>query len=342
MPCPRAASASSIRRGSSSASSRASLPGLEARMDGRELHRNAGPRRHVRDPRAGPSIADRRDRRHVALEVALGVARGLGPLAQHVVGEAIAAAPRVARPAPAPPRWCGPARSCRPRMRMAWRSAWRINGSPERATSRLSMPAGPEPLSSPSSTTRPVSIRPEGRSIDEQAVGGAQVLLPIARPRSSRRSAASAVSASGMRSSASARHIRMMPSSEVSPYSCMKASTPPCLCRLARAARTSCPPAGDAPGLVLRVGGLREEPGDQACFLGQVELGDLLAWRQVHAHGLLRAALGRSKFAGSAHACTYREPRGRPARIESGPCHPSRTPRLRRSGLGKTRQPRPS
>ena len=43
---------------------------------------------------------------------------------------------------------------------MAWRSAWRMKGSPERAISRLRMAAGPEPLSSPSLTTRPVSIRP--------------------------------------------------------------------------------------------------------------------------------------------------------------------------------------
>ena len=44
---------------------------------------------------------------------------------------------------------------------MAWRSAWRMKGSPERATRRLRMPAGPAPLSSPSLTTRPVSIRPK-------------------------------------------------------------------------------------------------------------------------------------------------------------------------------------
>ena len=62
---------------------------------------------------------------------------------------------------------------------MAWRSAWRMNGSPERATRRFRMPAGPAPLSSPSLTTRPVSIRPEGGGVDEQAVGGAQVLLPV-------------------------------------------------------------------------------------------------------------------------------------------------------------------
>ena len=44
---------------------------------------------------------------------------------------------------------------------MAWRSAWRISGSPERAISRFRMAAGPEPFSSPSLTNRPVSIRPK-------------------------------------------------------------------------------------------------------------------------------------------------------------------------------------
>ena len=44
---------------------------------------------------------------------------------------------------------------------MAWRSAWRMNGSPERATRRFSTLAGPEPLSAPSLTTRPVSISPK-------------------------------------------------------------------------------------------------------------------------------------------------------------------------------------
>ena len=123
---------------------------------------------------------------------------------------------------------------------MAWRRAWRMKGSPERATSRLRMPAGPEPLSSASRTRRPVSIRPKVEALTNRLSEAPRCFSQCPSAIFSAISA-SAVSLSGMRSSASARHIRMMPSSEVSPYSCMKASTPPCWWRLARAARTSRP-----------------------------------------------------------------------------------------------------
>ena len=123
---------------------------------------------------------------------------------------------------------------------MAWRRAWRMKGSPERATRRLRMPAGPAPLSSASRTRRPVSISPKVEALTNRLSEAPRCFSQ--RPSASFSAiSASAVSLSGMRSSASARHIRMMPSSEVRPYSCMKASTPPCLCRLARAARTSRP-----------------------------------------------------------------------------------------------------
>ena len=121
---------------------------------------------------------------------------------------------------------------------MAWRTACRMMGSPERAMSRLRVAAGPVPLSSPSLTTRPVSISPKVDAFTNQLSEAPRCFSQRPSPIFSA-IRASAVSASGMRSSASARHIRMMPSSEVSPYSCMKASTPPCRCRLARAAVTS-------------------------------------------------------------------------------------------------------
>ena len=130
-----------------------------------------------------------------------------------------------------------PSTKLSPRMRMAWRSAWRMSGSPERAISRLRVAAGPEPFSSPSLTTRPVSIRPKVEALTRRLSEAPRCFSQRPPPIFSAISR-SAVSASGMRSSASARHIRMMPSSEESAYWCMKASTPPCSWRLARAAVT--------------------------------------------------------------------------------------------------------
>ena len=131
-----------------------------------------------------------------------------------------------------------PSTKLSPRIFMAWRRAWRMKGSPERATRRLRRLAGPPPLSSASRTRRPVSISPKVEALTNRLSEAPRCLSHCPSAIFSAISA-SAVSLSGMRSSASARHIRMMPSSEVSPYSCMKASTPPYWWRLARADRTS-------------------------------------------------------------------------------------------------------
>jgi hypothetical protein len=131
-----------------------------------------------------------------------------------------------------------PSTKLSPRMRIAWRSACRITGSPDRPTTRLSTAAGPEPLSWPSRTTPPVIIRPKVEALTSRLSERPKCLSHCPLPIFSAISA-STVSLSGMRSSASARHMRMTPSSEESPYSAMKASMPPCWWRLARAPRTS-------------------------------------------------------------------------------------------------------
>ena len=82
-------------------------------------------------------------------------------------------------------------------------------------------------VSRPSSTKRPVSMRPQAEALtnsdSDWPIWRSQCLPPILSAMS-----LSAVSSSGMRSSASARHISTTPSSEESEYSCMKASMPPC------------------------------------------------------------------------------------------------------------------
>src|SRR6185503_311379 len=123
-----------------------------------------------------------------------------------------------------------------PRMRIACLSAARATGSPSFATS-LPYQERASPTSLPSSaTTRPVSISPQVEAFtssdslsprcSSQAPLG--ILSAISR---------SAVSPSGMRSKASARHIRITPSREARLYSRRKASSAP---PLPRALRTAC------------------------------------------------------------------------------------------------------
>ena len=121
---------------------------------------------------------------------------------------------------------------------MAWRTACRITGSPDRLTSRFRTAASPEPLSWRSRTTPPVTIRPKVEALTSRLSEAPRCFIQCPLPIFSA-IRASTVSLSGMRSSASARHSRMTPSSEESAYSAMKASMPPCLWRLARAPRTS-------------------------------------------------------------------------------------------------------
>ena len=120
---------------------------------------------------------------------------------------------------------------------MAASTAWRIMGSPARATRRLKMPVR---LRSSVSrlTMRPVSISAQVEALtnrlSERGTWWAQSVEPILS-----RIRRSTVSASGMRSSASARHMRTTPSREDRSYSCMKASMPPRRPWPARMAATS-------------------------------------------------------------------------------------------------------
>ncbi len=111
-------------------------------------------------------------------------------------------------------------------MRMAWTMAWRITGSPLRATSRFSNERGSRSASPSMRTSRPVSI-----SAQVDALTNSNSLWPMWRsqwaPPILSAMSLSAVSASGTRSSASARHMSITPSWLDRSYSCMKASRPP-------------------------------------------------------------------------------------------------------------------
>ncbi len=119
-----------------------------------------------------------------------------------------------------------PMTNWRPRMRIACKSALRMTGSPERATSRPSTPPRSASLLSFSRSTRPVSISAQVEALTNQEWLWPRCRSHLAEPILSLISR-SAVSASGMRNSASARHISTTPSSLDSSYSSMKASMPP-------------------------------------------------------------------------------------------------------------------
>ena len=156
------------------------LAWIEARVDGRELHRHAGPRHQrlrlcrCRRPRR---LADRLDRRHVAVEVALGVGGRLGALAQHVEGEAIA--PRLVVGGPAQRLLDGA-----PQHEVVAEDA---HGLAQRLADQRLAGAGDQPLQDGGRPRALLLAEPdepagqhqaEGRGVDEQAVGGAEVLLP--------------------------------------------------------------------------------------------------------------------------------------------------------------------
>ena len=121
-------------------------------------------------------------------------------------------------------------------MRIAWRIAVRTTGSPMRPTTRDIALDGAATSPGSSRTMRPVSISPQVEALTNSdwlsprwlAQSPALSLSAIRR---------SAVSSSGMRSSASARHIRMTPSCDERSYWRRNASRP--VLRLAGAARTA-------------------------------------------------------------------------------------------------------
>ena len=116
-----------------------------------------------------------------------------------------------------------PATNCSPISRIARSIALRITGSPPRASSRVS--AAPSPSSVSAATSRPVTSRPQVAALTKSGAPWPRCARQSPRATLSRMSA-SRVASSGMRSSASARHISATPSGEESAYSWTSASTP--------------------------------------------------------------------------------------------------------------------
>jgi hypothetical protein len=107
---------------------------------------------------------------------------------------------------------------------MARSTPWRTSGSPPRRSSRAS--ALPSPSSLWVAVSLPVSSRPQVAALTNSDGLRPRCARQSPRPILSRMSA-SRVAASGVRSSASARHIRATPSWEDSAYSCSSACTSP-------------------------------------------------------------------------------------------------------------------
>ena len=129
-----------------------------------------------------------------------------------------------------------PATNCSPIRRMAMLTPVRIKGSPPRPIRRTS--AADRPCSLLVAVNRPVSIKPQ-----VAAFTNSDGLWPRwarqSPPPILSRIRASRVSSSGMRSSASARHISATPSWLDSAYSWISPSTPPDGV-FSRSASTSC------------------------------------------------------------------------------------------------------
>ena len=131
----------------------------------------------------------------------------------------------------APRRSCGPSTNCWPRRRIARSTPLRISGSPPLRNSDASACSSVPSLRE--STSLPVTSSPHAAALTNsdglRPTCARQSPWPIlSRIRRSR------VAASGMRSSASARHMSAMPSRESSENSSISASTPPAFWRSAR------------------------------------------------------------------------------------------------------------
>src|SRR5690606_11765945 len=124
-----------------------------------------------------------------------------------------------------------------PMIRIAWRTARRTTGSPTRPTRRLNAPGTSWRVMSLRLTRRPVSISPQVEALTSTDSLWPRCFSQSASPSLSRISL-SAVSWSGMRSSASATHISSTPSSLPRSYWRMKASIAPWWAARARTRRT--------------------------------------------------------------------------------------------------------
>ena len=104
-----------------------------------------------------------------------------------------------------------PSTNCSPIILTAAPTAWRITGSPTRAARRLAQPERSVRASSSTSISLPVSISPQVEALTNRLSEPPRWLAQSAEPIFSAISR-SRVSASGVRSSASARHISARPS----------------------------------------------------------------------------------------------------------------------------------
>jgi hypothetical protein len=130
-----------------------------------------------------------------------------------------------------------PSTNCSPIILTAAPTAWRITGSPSRAVMRFRKPPRSLFASSSTSTSRPVSISPQVEALTNRLSDWPRWLPQSAEPIFSAISR-SRVSASGVRSSASARHISASPSRVPSENCWRKLSTTPCFFVAPRAPST--------------------------------------------------------------------------------------------------------
>ncbi|SAI07293.1 Uncharacterised protein [Bordetella trematum] len=119
-----------------------------------------------------------------------------------------------------------PVTNCSPIMRMATSTPLRINGSPPRASNRPRAELRPRSLCV--ATSLPVTIRPQAAALTN--IDGLWPRWAFQSPsRILSRIRASRVAVSGMRSNASARHMRATPSCDDSENSCNRPCTRPAL-----------------------------------------------------------------------------------------------------------------
>ena len=123
-----------------------------------------------------------------------------------------------------------------PNMRIARSTPLRINGSPPFAIRRVN--AAPRPVSLLVLTNLPVTNKPQVAALTNKDGDSPKCLAqsPLLILSAIKRSA---VWWSGIRSNASAKHIKATPSSEDNENSCISASTPDARVRCSRTAVTS-------------------------------------------------------------------------------------------------------
>ena len=276
------------------------LAGIEARMQRRQLDRDAGPPgQRLRVPGEGRSgFADRLDRFHVALEVAQRVGFGAGPLAQHVIGEQVAA--RLQRSG-ASQRFLDGAAEHEVVGQDAHGLAQRLTneGLAGARDETLHHAGGAGTLVGAELDHAAGQHQAECRGVDEQAVGGAQVLVPLAAADLLGDQRIGGVLVGDAQQGLGQAHQddAFLAREAVLVHEGVDAAM-----LVAVGARGAGQPAGqlgDAPALVIGVDGPLDQTADQAGLIEQVIGGDLVAGRQRDGHG---GILVRSKLPGAGHS----------------------------------------